>query len=102
MKFKKCRNDSKLTWNIIKDIFNNTHKQKIPDHMNVNQHKITDKQLIANHFNNYFSQIGTDMDNSIPVTFNIQDYLKSNFDTTFVFETVTVDTVKSIILGLKS
>ena len=42
------------------------------------------------------------MDNSIPVTFNIQDYLKSNFDTTFVFEPVTVDTVKSIILGLKS
>ena len=42
MKFKKCRNDSKLTWNIIKDVFNNTHKQKFPDHMNVNQHKMTD------------------------------------------------------------
>ena len=44
------------------------------------------------------------MDNSIPVTFNnqYQDYLRSNFNTTFVFEPVTVDIVKSIILGLKS
>ena len=94
MKFNKCRNDLKLIWNVIKDVFNNTCKQKIPDHMNVDQRKITDKQLIANHFNNYFSQIGTDnMDNSIPVTFNnrYQDYSRSTFNTTYISEPVTVD-----------
>ena len=103
-KFNKYRSDSKMTWNTINDILNRSKFEKQPDYMTIDDCQITDKGSIANHFNNYFGQIGTSMANSIPLVTDqtFTDYLKPEVDTLFIFEKVSVDKVKNIILGLKT
>ena len=66
-KFNKYRSDSKMTWNTINDILNRSKFEKQPDYTTIDDCQITDKGSIANHFNNYFGQIGTSMANSIPL-----------------------------------
>ena len=46
--------------------------------MTIDNCQITNKGSIANHFNNYFGQIGTSRANSIPLVTgqNFTDYLK--------------------------
>ena len=88
--------------------FNWSIKQKksksLPDHINVDNQKITDNGQIANYFNNYFGQIGLNMASSIPAEheINFMDYLTSNINTSFSFESINESKVRDIIKQLNS
>jgi len=65
---KKYESNIKKTWQVIKEI---TGKFKIkndnlPRHIVVNNQNIYDKKQIANHFNNFFTNIGPNLASKIP------------------------------------
>ena len=103
-KFIKYCTDPHKTSSIINDAINKPRSKQSVDYLNINDGKHSDKQLIANHFNTYFSEIGTKLALIIPVPDNIlfTDYLTSEINTTFSFETVSQEKVQYIIENLHS
>ena len=103
-KFNRSRSDSKKTWQTINEVLTKKKSKSLPDHINVDNQKITDNGQIANYFNNYFGQIGLNMASSIAAEheINFMDYLTSNINTSFSFESVNESKVRDIIKQLNS
>lgn len=102
--FTKFRQDIKKTWNTIKSILNrNPNKKEFPCKFLINGTYVTDKQDIANQFNEYFTHIGPNMSSNIilPQNQSFEDYLQTPTHQNFVFEKVDQDTVSNIIDKLK-
>ena len=60
MEFTKYKNDIKKTWQTIDDVINNsTIFSKTPEYFNISGDQIKNKKDIANHFNNFFINIGS-------------------------------------------
>ena len=74
-----AKGNMKQTWSTLRNALNiNTIKEKLPDYFNIENNKITDKQTIANHFNTYFSNIGKDISNNVPISeFDYLHYMKT-------------------------
>ena len=74
------------------------------DHFIINQNKISDKNIITNHFINYFSQIGPSMASNIPhipdCTFT--NYVTTHIDTEFKFNLITENQTVTAIDSLYS
>ena len=104
VKFDKYHSDPKNTWSIINEVINKPQSKQTIDYLNINDDKISDKNSIVNHFNNYFSEIGFKLASVIPVPENIvfTDYLRTEINTTFDFEQVSVEKVQNIIENLNS
>ena len=88
--FNKCKNDTKKTWATIKEVINKRNSRSFPEYINRNNHKVTDIELIANHFNDYFTQIGPQMAQTVPVVNNVsfKHFLKDKIKTIFKFNPV--------------
>ena len=103
-KFDKYKCDSKKTWSTINEIMNKNNSKKNVDYFIINQNKISDKNIITNHFNNYFSQIGPSMASNIPhipdCTFT--NYLTTHIDTEFKFNLITENQTVTAIDSLYS
>ena len=102
--FKKYYGNSRQTWNVINDVINRPKSGSFPEFIHINNENVSDSGLIANHFNNYFGRVGSDMAAMVPVPDNCthQDYLPKDIFSTFNFEPVTEIKVKNIITQLKS
>ena len=62
---KNC-SDTKNTWNVLNNLLNVKKKFKqLPDNFNVNNVNIVDSKQIANEFNSFFRDIGSNLDNNI-------------------------------------
>lgn len=62
------KNNIKGMWTGIKELITLKHtKSNIPIALEVGRLKVTDKHSIATAFNNYFSSIGSNLANAIPV-----------------------------------
>ncbi len=75
----KC--DIKGTWKTINEILNRTkHKIKFPLFFNDGENLVTSKELIANKFNTFFTNIGSKLSRQIkrPKNKSFKDYLISN------------------------
>ena len=97
--FNKYKTDSKQTWKIINSLIKRKEIHRLPEYMNLNNHRITDKPTIVNQFNNYFATIGSQMASSIE---NIPDksfkqFLTKNIDTQFSFKEIDANHVKHVI-----
>ena len=71
----------------------------------VNNESITDTKDIANHFNNFFSNIGTNLSSSIKLDDRnaaFTDYLHNPTDHSFTFSQINEREVLSIINKLKN
>ena len=102
--FEKFKNDMKNTWVSIKEILNKTNaKKEFPGYFIVNDVKVTDPQVIANHFNEFFAEIGTNLANRIvpPPEKKFEDYLINKPNISFRFSQVSIDMVSKVIDGLK-
>jgi hypothetical protein len=67
-----------------------------------NNLSITNSVDIANEFNNFFANIGKDLDKSIPVVNeSFRDYLDSPQSTSFYLNPTTADEIENIISELK-
>ena len=103
--FHKFKNDIKKTWQTIKTIINkNSNKSEFPSSFRMNDTIITDKQQIANSFNQYFTEIGPNLASSINTSTNsltYQDYLREPTDNVFSFKHVDAAVVLNTIDKLK-
>ena len=101
--FEASKNNSQKTWNTIKEIIGRNPQSLLPDHFMINERVIRDKNIIANSFNNYFGNIGTQMAKSIP---NInsespEKYLTKPVNTQFQFHNINEGIVRNVIKNLK-
>ena len=100
------KNDMKKTWATINETLNRNRKSNdFPLEFIVNNESITDTKDIANHFNNFFSNIGTNLSSSIKLEDRnaaFTDYLHNPTDHRFTFSQINEREVLSIINKLKN
>ena len=102
--FKKHINDIKNTWNILKDILNSqVNKSTFPKHFLIGNVINSNDQEIANQFNNYFTDIGQQLANTIDSEnkYPFQHYLRTPCGTNFQFSNINSTDVLHIINELK-
>lgn len=104
--FMSQRGDMKKTWRTINDTLNrNKKKNEFPKEFQVNNESITDPTNIANHFNDFFANIGTHLSNNIELndhTQSFKDYLTKPVLPLFNFIPTNEHEVRSIINNLKN
>ena len=95
----------KSTWRIIKDILSRTKKKNnYPEAFWINGELISDKVVLANQLNLYFSNIGSNIASQIVTSDekSYTDYLHSPCKIEFKFKEITVQYTKDIIDSLKA
>ena len=102
--FEKCKKYIKSTWSNIKGILNKkTSTTSISERFSINNYRTEDKQIIADRFNTYFTNIGATLENRIKnsgsKTF-LKSYLDKKGKNNFNFTPVTETAVKNIIKQL--
>ena len=76
-KVKGAGKDSRKIWSILNEVIDRKQcKHKMPTNFDINGETISDKQMIAKAFNNYFASIGTDMAGQIAKEDGYEEYLK--------------------------
>ena len=103
IKFDKYKNDIKGTWGVIRK--NKTHSKKdYPEQFNLNGVHESNRIIIANNFNEYFTNIGEELASKItdPVGKSHTDYLHSPCESRLNFTTVNENVVAKIIESLKT
>ena len=73
-------------------------------YLSIYNEKVTDTKIMADLFNNYFSQVGIKMASTIPDIGNssYKTYLLKNYRTRFKFEPVAEEQIKKIFQSLNS
>ena len=103
MELKDCQNNMRKSWHIIKDLINKNRKksQKLPKII-INGHICEDSKMIAEGFNNYFTHIGTTLDQKIPRN-NIcpLSFIPGNFTVNLTLEPTTELEINKIVDRLK-
>jgi len=103
--FRKYKNDMRQTWTLIKDIMKKTDmKKKFPNYFLINGKQVSDPCIISHSFNQYFTNIGPLLAQSIKHDSNINftDFLKPTCNFNFCFSKTTPEMVIDIINELKS
>ena len=104
-RFVELKNDAKNTWKLIKSVINgNKPTSESISELSINGCTITDKTTMANKFNEYFTNIGSDLSKSIPkVSGSFSDYLNHLKPTDSFFITPTNPAeIIDIVQNLKS
>ena len=102
--FEKYKTDMRKTWQTINNIINKSKKKKdFPEAFKEDGRLITDKVEIANRFNIYYTNIGSNLAAKINVPKNksFKDYLKNKHKMCFHFKAVQENEVDKIINTLK-
>ena len=77
-KLKQYENNIKNTWNVMKAVIGKSKicNDKFPKSLNINKEEITDKKIIADTFNKFFLNVGSNLANKIPPSStNFKSYL---------------------------
>ena len=100
------KNDMKKTWMTINETLNrNKNHTNFPAQFSINGRDVTHPQDIADHFNIFFSNIGTNLSANIDIndeTIAFSDYLDTPTGQCFNFNEITEDETMSIINQLKN
>ena len=98
------KNNIKGMWIGIKELITLKHtKSNIPIALEVGRLKVTDKHSISTAFNNYFTSIGSNLANAIPVINTpIQAYMSNPLCNSFALFQVTISEVVEEINNLNS
>jgi hypothetical protein len=102
--FNNYRDDIRKTWKTINDVLGRVPKSvENPKYFTVNNETVTNPESIANEFNKYFVNIGSELANKIimPDNKNYKDYLTNPVETVFEFKNTNGDEVVKIIDKLK-
>ena len=93
--------DPKRTWRFINNILGKG-KQKLPSSFIFNNNTVSDKYIIVNLFNKYFSTIGNNLaSNNHDRQASYATYLSEPVPYSFYLKPTTVDEIKSVILQMK-
>ena len=104
-KFDEVKDNIKSTWKLINNLFNkNKNRDKTIDSLEIETKKITNKQDIANSFNDFFVNISTKLQhsNSNSKDNAFQDYLKTPNKHTLFFKPVTASEIITIVDDMKN
>jgi len=101
IKENKC--NSKKMWAIIKDVITKKRGNKIQSKFRIGNSEITNKNRIANHFNNYFVNIGKELDRAIPdASVDPIDYINFNCLPSIAITSTDQNEVSKIVMSLKN
>ena len=104
--FKIHKNNIKQTWNTISETLNRHRKSRdIPEKIIYNDKTLTNEQDIADSFNSFFANVGTQLSSSFEQSDSIpsfETYLDCNTrsDPNFYFTPVDEDLVRTLITNL--
>ena len=92
--------NSKNIWKIINNLCKpQTEKMSISE-IKINGNIINDKLEIAKEFNNFFINVGTNLDSQINTNINYQNYLNDNLNSIYLYNT-NENEISKIIKNLK-
>ena len=99
----KFKYDAHKTWGVIKNILKTDSNRSTPSFLNINGSKSCDEALIANQFNNYFSNIGKLLASNIHCddTNSFKKYLTKSCKSSFEMKNTTSSEICTIIKNLK-
>ena len=102
--FSNIQNDTKKVWKSINEIVTIKSKtSESPTLITVDNNNITDPKTMANHFNNFFRNVGPNLAQKIPLTrTHFTEFLGIPNNAEFQLTTCSVDEVKKIIANLKN
>ena len=103
--FEENKKNSRAIWQGIHDIVysRKSKKNNTPSSLLIDGKTITNPKDIAENFNNFFTSIGTKLQNNIPPTRRQYfDYLKHPNPKTFFISPTTPDEIKNIINSIKN
>ena len=103
--FEKHKNDSRKTWCTIKNVINkNKSSKEFPSYFLINNIKETNNNIIADKFNQFFTNIGPSLAKKIktdsPASYN--SFMTQNILSSFHFSLVTGESVEKLIQSLKT
>ena len=102
--FDKFKGDVRKTWSLINEALNRNKSQTdFPEYFEINGMKVSNKQVIANELNKYFTEIGPTLAQETPQLpgRSYMDYLTKPLPVTFKFSSVCVEDVRKAIDTLK-
>ena len=95
----------KDTWKILNEVVNGKRSSKKPPHFfKINGQDVSDPTEIANHFCDYFTNIGPNLANKITASASPrshQSYLSGNFVNSIFFEAATETEVIVIVVNCR-
>ena len=98
--FEKEKSSIKNTWKVINSVLKSNTPSKTTT-INIHNQTINDPRLIAEHYNNFFVNIGPNLANKIPdCTSHFQDYLPDANSHSIFFNPVTEHELSSIVFNL--
>ena len=98
-----CENNLHETWRIIKTLLHGCGSTALPDSIYIGDIESKDKNLIANKFNEYFTELGPKLAaNVIPTGTSFNDYLKNPIPSSIGIELTSPDEIVSIAKGLRT
>ena len=103
--FNKYRSNMAKTWTKINDLIKKDNSNNVSDvSFNCEGYVTTDAISIANHFNNYYSNVGVTYSNQVPTVNHAShmDYLNDNIESRFLFKEVNESQVDNMIMDLQS
>jgi len=97
-KFDLLRGDAKATWNLLGSLSNRRSKGHRVTQLSYRGQTVSDPQSIANSFNDFFSNIGQDLDREIPdVPISPLDYMGNPSPSSFFIRPASVAEVVNLI-----
>ena len=100
--FKENKQNLRNTWKIIKDVIKQTNNNKITNKFHINNNVTSEPNIIANSFNNFFTNVGKNLAGKIPLSkINPLHYMKNTNLRSFALNHVNTDEIKNIIKMLK-
>ena len=101
---KNYKNDSKKTWQTLRNVMNlSKTKSAFPNFFIINNRKTTNKEVIANHFNEFFVEIGPSLASELDKANerNYQEYLTNLTESRFAFQNINMSQITKIMKELK-
>ena len=101
--FDKYKSNIKKSWKILKKIINKTPPSKrLPSQFKIGNETINCSNKIANSFNKYFVNVGSNLANKIPTTLNDPLEYVSGLDNSIYINNTDSEEITSIIKNLKN
>ena len=101
-KFEQSTGNPKKTWKVINEVLKRKSKNKTCDEFIINDDITSDPSIIVDRFNEYFSTIGTELANKLPLPeVDFRSFLGPRNENNFRFDNITTDDVVRIVRDMK-
>lgn len=103
-KLEDYKSNAKSTWRLLNEVINTKKSKKnFPTTFNINDREISNPSQIANHFCDYFTNIGPNLAKSIPASpKSHSSFLSGNFPNSIFLEPVTEQEIIEICTSFRS